>query len=240
MTRRYRKTPFALAAALLLALPVAAQAQEEEEEGPFSWNAAITSDYVFRGASQSDENPAIQLGFDYELGSGFYVGVWGSTVDFGPGSPSVEIDTYIGWNHDISDAWNFDLMLNRYNYFGEDRAYGDSDYLELIGALTYAEMLTFTLGYSNDVWATGENGWYYGINTSVGIGNGFNLDLGGGWSAFDDATGVEDYADWMIGINRDFGSVNIALGYYDTGKAGDYNFGDTGDGRVVLTFSIGG
>jgi uncharacterized protein (TIGR02001 family) len=239
MSRRFRKTPFALAAALLLALPVAAQAQDEDES-PFSWNAAVTSDYVFRGASQTDENPALQLGFDFQLGGGFYVGAWASNVDFGTGGPDVEVDTYIGWNHDLSDEWNFDLMLNRYNYLGERSWYGSSDYLELLGSVTYNEMLTFTIGYSNDVWALDEDGWYYGVAGAFEIGNGFNLDVGVGHSTFDNNTGVEDYTDWTIGINRDFGPVNAGLHYHDTDSNGDYNFGDLGDGRVVLTFSIGG
>src|SRR5262245_34851345 len=47
-----------------------------------SYNFGVTSDYVFRGFSQSAEDPTVQGGVDvtYKL---FYVGVWASGVDFG-------------------------------------------------------------------------------------------------------------------------------------------------------------
>ena len=249
----HRKLTLALAAALSLSLlPLSAFAQENpadetqaedvgaEEESIFSWNAALTSDYVFRGVSQSDEDPALQLGADLNFGNGFYVGAWGSNVDFGDGGPDVEIDTYIGWNHDLTDEWNFDVMLNRYNYLGEDDEFGDGDYNELITALAWNEMITFTLGYTNDVYALDETGWYYGLGGSWEIGNGFALDAGVGHSTFDDDTGIENYTDWNIGVNRDFGPINVAAGWYDTDSNGDDNFGDIADGRFVLTFSIEG
>ena len=92
------------------------------------------SDYMFRGVSQSDDHPALQLGADYSFASGFYVGVWGSNVDFGD-STDAEIDTFIGWNGDVADGVNLDVMLNRYNYVNEP---SDVDYAynELIGKVT--------------------------------------------------------------------------------------------------------
>jgi uncharacterized protein (TIGR02001 family) len=249
----HRNLKLAIAAALF-ALPLTAFAQEnpadettieeatpvEEEESMFSWNAALTSDYVFRGVSQTDEEPALQLGADLAFDNGFYIGAWGSNVDFGEGSPDIELDTYIGWNHDLSDTWNLDLMLTRYNYLGEDDDFGDGDYNELIGALAYDEMLTFTVGYTNDVYNLSENAWYYAVAGSWELGGGFGLDAGIGRSTFADATEIEDYTDWQLSVNRDFGPVNIAAGWYDTDSNGEYNFGDTADGRFVLTLSIEG
>ena len=244
----YRKLSLALATALF-ALPLVASAQEnpadetdvaaEEEESMFSWNAALTSDYVFRGVSQSDEEPALQLGADLAFDNGFYVGAWGSNVDFGEGSPDIELDTYIGWNTDLADTVNLDVMLTRYNYIGESDDFGDGDYNELIGTLTWNEMIAFTAAYTNDVYALEEDGFYYAVNGSWELGGGFGLDAGVGRSLFDEATEIEDYTDWSLSVNRDFGPVNIALGYYGTDSNGDWNFGETADDRVVRTFSIG-
>ena len=44
---------------------------------------AITSDYVYRGISQTLEEPALQGGFDVGTAFGGYLGVWGSSVNFG-------------------------------------------------------------------------------------------------------------------------------------------------------------
>ena len=60
------KLATALATALLLSLPMSAFAQEaEEEESPFSATFTATSDYVFRGVSQTDNKPAFQVGATY-------------------------------------------------------------------------------------------------------------------------------------------------------------------------------
>jgi uncharacterized protein (TIGR02001 family) len=234
------KLSFALVAALL-ALPLSAVAQNaEEEESPFSWNAAITSDYVFRGVSQTDEEPALQLGFDFSFGSGFYVGAWGSNVDFGSGGPDIEIDTYIGWNYDLSDDWNFDVALNRYNYFGEDDDFGDGDYNELLATLSYAETYNFNFGYTNDVYNLGESAFWYAVDGGWDIGNGFSLGAGVGLNTFDSSTGYQDYVDWTLSLGRDFGPVSAALSYHGTDSDGEDNFGDIADDRFVLTFSIGG
>ncbi|HDY83020.1 MAG TPA: hypothetical protein ENH48_08720, partial [Halieaceae bacterium] len=78
--------------AALLAGTGLAQAQEREpaivtgdtlvEGYKISANVALTSDYKFRGISQSNQDGALQGGFDAEFGPGFYVGTWGSTVNF--------------------------------------------------------------------------------------------------------------------------------------------------------------
>lgn len=243
------KTKHVLSLALAAALfaPLAATAQDEapaeeaaaEEESIFSWNAAISTDYVFRGVSQTDEEASLQLGADLNFANGLYAGVWGSNVDFGDGGPDIEVDTYVGWNTDLSERWNLDLMLNRYNYLGEQDGYGDIDYNEFIGTLTLDETWGFTLGYTNDVYALSEDGFYYGLSGSWEV-FGWGLDANIGRSTFDEATGIEDYVDFGVSINRDFGPVNAALGFYGTDREGDINFGEVADNRLMLTFSIGG
>ncbi|KFL35622.1 TorF family putative porin [Arenimonas donghaensis] len=235
--------PFALAAALV-ALPLAAAAQDEddasEEASMLSWNAAIATDYMFRGVSQTDGEASLQLGADLGFDNGLYVGAWGSNVDFGAGGPDVEIDTYIGWNVDLSDRWNLDLMLNRYNYIGEQDGYGDIDYNEFIGVLALDETWSFTLGYTNDVYALDDDGFYYAVGGSFDLGYDWGLDVTVGHSTFGSSTGIEDYSDFSFSFNRDFGPVNAAIGYYATDSEGDVNFGDAADNRFMLTLSIGG
>lgn len=234
------KLSFALVAALLV-LPLTAVAQDaEEEESMFSWNIALTSDYVFRGVSQTDEKPAFQIGADLSFGSGFYVGAWASNVDFGTDGPWAEVDTYIGWNHDLSEDWNLDLAINRYNYIGAKASFGDPDYNEFLAVLSYAETYNFNFGYTNDVYGLDESGFYYGVDGSWEVGNGFSLGAGVALSTFDSATGYEDYMDWTVSLSRDFGPVNAALGYHGTDSDGEFNFGEIADDRFVLTFSIGG
>ena len=97
-------------AATVLAAPAIAQDDAEPHflGGNFSANVAITTDYTFRGISQSASDTAIQGGFDWASDT-FYVGTWGSTVDFNDDlfnpvtgeqisdGSSTEIDFYAGY-----------------------------------------------------------------------------------------------------------------------------------------------
>ena len=85
----------------LALLASAATAGAAHAEGSFSGNLALTSDYVFRGVSQTQNAPAVQGGFDYANGM-FYVGTWASVIDFGSGSglsvdAPMELDLYAGF-----------------------------------------------------------------------------------------------------------------------------------------------
>jgi len=237
--RRTALRPLHLAC-LILPLAGFAGSVHAEDESPFTWNAAITSDYVFRGVSQSDEDPALQLGADYAFGSGFYIGTWISNVDFGSEvGADFELDTYVGWGTDLSEDISLDLMLNRYNYLGT-RSGIDLDYNELIGTLGSGP-LSFTVAYTNDVYASGTDSFYYAVGGSFTPGGGsFGLDLGVGRTTFSSTSGLSDYTDYFIEVSHPLGPFTAALGYYDTGGSGDDNFGPLADGRLVFTLSIEG
>lgn len=219
-----------------------AAAAEEEEGSNLSWNLAITSDYVFRGITQTDFDPALQGGLDYSFGdTGLYVGVWASNVDFADSDgPDIEVDYYVGWNHDLSETLNLDVSFLRYVYMGERDVYGNLDYNEVIGALSFDEMLTFTVGYANDYGNGGFSSLYYNVSGSWELANEFAINAGVGRTNFSDDVG--SYTDWNIGVSRQFGPVNAALNYYDvTGGFIDDVFGDEkASDRVVLTLSLGG
>jgi uncharacterized protein (TIGR02001 family) len=224
--------------ALLALMPLAAQAQEEDSSG-FNWNAAATSEYLFRGISQTDDHPAIQAGAGYSWSNGFYVGAWASNVDFGAADEDtdVEIDTFIGWNGDLG-ATNLDVQLVRYNYVGEPDGV-DYAYNELIGKLTFAENYTATLGYTNDYLNTDTDSFYGALGGTWEVGADVNLTAGVGYTTIQGPT--DGYLDYSVGANRDFGPVNIGLSYVGTDSEAEDLFGeDNTEDQVVLTFSIGG
>ena len=220
----------------------AAEAAAEEATSNLSWNLAVTSDYVFRGITQTNFDPAVQGGLDYAFGdSGFYVGAWASNIDFNdPDGPDIELDTYVGYSTDMSEGWNLDLHAVRYNYLGERDVYGSLDYNEYFAAVTWSEMLTFTVAYANDYANLDFSSLYYGLTGSWDAGNDFAINAGIGHSEFSDDVG--SYNDWTIGVSRQFGPMNVALGYFDT--TGDYvdalYGGDKASDSVVLTLSFGG
>ena len=71
-----------------------------------SGTITLTSDYRFRGISQSDTGAALQGSVDYAHDSGLYLGVWASNIDFGPFGDTdsrIEIDLTAGFNFALSE-----------------------------------------------------------------------------------------------------------------------------------------
>lgn len=227
----------------LLTLPMAAAAQDEgsEDSSALSWSAALASDYVYRGASQTNEDPALQLGLDYDFGNGFYAGAWGSNVDFQPfSSADIEVDTYVGYAGEFSDAWAFDTQLIRYNYFGLQSGEDSLNYVEWVNKLTFNDTWTFTGAFSPDVYNTSESGTYFAVDGGWDLPAEWALHAGFGYSSFDNDIGVENYLDYKIGVSRDFGPVGVDITAYATDEDGETNFGQNADSRIVLTLSLGG
>ncbi len=258
----HKKSLFALA--LLAALPFTASAQGEEgseSAGPWSFTASatLTSDYVFRGVSQSQEDWALQGEFAFEHESGFYGGLWGSSVDFIPDDASyldedganLELDAYVGYSWELADKWVGDVQVVRYLYPGTNEGV-NYDYNELIGSISYDEMITATIGYSNDVYNLDDDGIYFGLSGSYGLpwwdlsldGEVGHYSIGsGGNEIFDshgDVIGVDDlnYMHYSIGLSKEFGPVSTSLTWSDTDdEATDY-YGETADPRLFFTVTL--
>ena len=80
-------------------------------------NVELTSDFRFRGISQSQNAPAIQGGVDYTHSSGLYIGNWNSSVSSQvyTNGAGVESDLYVGYKKDIYKGITIDI--GSYNYF---------------------------------------------------------------------------------------------------------------------------
>ncbi|MFN8902377.1 MAG: TorF family putative porin [Lysobacteraceae bacterium] len=220
-----------LVGALLAVLPTAAFA-----EG-FNWNATIASDYLYRGIDQNDDQPALQLGAGYDFSNGFYVGAWGSNIDFGDDTDA-EIDTFVGYRHELTDAAKLDVQVVRYNYVGEPNG-TDYAYNELITKLGVGENLAFTVGYTNDYLNTDVNSWYSGVAGNWAIDDTYTLNANAGWTQIGGP--LEDYFDYGVSVSRAVGPATVALGYVASSSNARDNFGrDLAEDKVLLTLGFGG
>src|SRR3990172_3983972 len=118
-------TAGAMAAAL--AGPGAALAAEPASPHAFAANVGLFSQYIFRGLNQTNEDPAVQGGFDYSWNFGpgsFYVGTWLSNIawlrDGGQySSSSLENDWYLGLKGPIGKSdFTYDVGFLYYYYPG--------------------------------------------------------------------------------------------------------------------------
>lgn len=130
-----------LAAAFLFTLSAAASpafAQDEAEStGDFelSGNAALVSEYRFRGVDLSGGDIAVQGGVDVVHSSGFYVGAWASSIDEDTvGFGHTEVDVYGGWSGSLTDGLALDVGVIGYLY--PNAGPGDFDYVEFYSSLS--------------------------------------------------------------------------------------------------------
>jgi len=176
-----------LTTAFLAAVPFSHSAFAE---GPISANVALTTNYIFRGQTQNNEDPALQGGFDFEHGSGFYAGVWGSNVDFG-GDESTELDFYGGWGFDLGGV-NLDLGVVLYRYFGGDDASASDLEEAYVGLSAFGFDLYYYAGLDD---ATDNVELSYGFDITEGLSLGFTV---GDW---------EDVADEYYSISLSGGGL---------------------------------
>jgi uncharacterized protein (TIGR02001 family) len=220
----HSKRLVAVACAALLSVPFAVCAQESEESSsPFSLTYGVTTDYVFRGVSQSDNSAAFQAGATYTAPFGLYAGVWGSNVDFGEGGPNFEVDYTVGWNKDLSDSWNLDLGVNRYTYVGSSSGYGNIDYNEYLAKVTWNGPVTVSglLGYADDYSNSDAKQTYSAVEASYDIGDtGFSVGASVGYTTIkakeNEWPRRSDYYDGSVSVSKGFGPATATLGYYDT------------------------
>lgn len=158
-----------LAGALLLCGFTASAAAAE-----LSSSAALTSDYVWRGSTQTRGDPAAQVGLRLAADTGFYASAWGSNVDFGAtNNASTELDLAAGWAHPLNERIALDAGVIDYRYPG---ASGHPDWTELDLTATLDERYWLTLGGSTDALAGRENGLYSLVGARFPLGDRFRLE----------------------------------------------------------------
>ncbi len=201
-----------------------------------SANVALTTDYVFRYISQTDEEPAIQGGFDFGLGeTGIYLGTWASNVDFGgEDDPTIEIDFYGGWANEFANGLGLDVGVIHYRYYDDTvpdltEIYAGLSYSIVSGTLYYGidNELGDSAGTDNYIWVEGAVEYDFGPAALKGTAGLFESD------DFDD-----EYVGWSLGVSTEVIGLGLDLTYYDTDSDGEDLFGDdiAGD-RVVFTVS---
>lgn len=213
----------------------------ERERPKCTANVALTTDYVFRGESQSDEGPAIQGGFDCDYRM-FYAGVWASSIE--NGDASIEIDVYGGVKYKVMDKIELDLGVIYYAYPDDEPAPGDPDldYLEVkLGAsadLTDNIGISGTVYYSDDYFAESGEAWIYEGGISIGLGTygHFSPTFSAlvGEVNFDDDVNNTDFTFWNAGVEVGFDDkFTLDLRYWGT----DVDDVDALDDRFVATLS---
>ena len=119
-------------------------------DGPWSGSLAATTDYVFRGVSQSYGGAALQGGLNYQSPAGWFAGSWASNVDPYPFvSDAAEIDLYAGFGWVLSRDWTSRVSYTRYLYAWDQRR-KPYDYGEFAVTVAFEDRLSATVSYQPD------------------------------------------------------------------------------------------
>jgi uncharacterized protein (TIGR02001 family) len=188
--------------------------------GEFSGNIAISTNYIFRGVTQTDNAPSVSGGFDYSY-SNFYLGTWASSLsDWAP----MELDIYGG----ISPSYaGIDFDIGAVGYLYPSAPHGTGyDYFEAYAGASH-DFKIATLGakvfYSPDWTGSGtdSSAEYYTVTASAPLGPYFTLDGHVGWQNFGKnfgakGVGIHDYMDWAIGLSTTVEKFDMSVQYGDT------------------------
>jgi len=152
---RAARLPLATAICAVAGLmALASQAKAVEVSG----NAALTTDYVWRGSTQTQGDPAVQAGFKVAGNTGLYMSIWGSNVEFAPEThASSEFDFTVGWGRKLSNDWAVDVNILYYRY---PSTTVDLNWTELNGTVTYADNYWLSVGYSPEALGSSDTGVY--------------------------------------------------------------------------------
>lgn len=215
--------------AALASAAFAGAANAEDREFAWSMTVGGTSDYIFRGFSQTAEDPAFQMSLDATYGI-FYAGIWGSNIDFDAANgfnEKAEIDLYAGITPTMGPV-TFDLGVLYYWYPGfNDGVLGaEADYVELkAGAKgTVAEKLALA-GYV--YWTPDNFGETGSVVTLEGSANytlpevwKFTPTIGGtvgtALAENDIFGGGDSYVYWNAGLALAIEKITFDFRYWDT------------------------
>tara|TARA_Y100001970_G_C14259557_1_gene878698 strand:- start:5576 stop:6193 length:618 start_codon:yes stop_codon:yes gene_type:complete len=181
----------------------------------FESNIALSSEYMWRGMTQTDGQAAVSGGFDISGESGAYFGVWGSNVEYGDDA-TMELDYYVGYAGETESGVSYDFGYLLYDFPGADYD---------------AEEIYLGLGFS-----------YFGVTYYAGQDDAadnleFSASLGesGVGLTFGDYDEIGKYTILSYDLPFDLAGLTVSLSWNDI----DYDDGLAKDDDVfAITFSM--
>jgi uncharacterized protein (TIGR02001 family) len=212
-----------------LLVPAVAHAQAEETPAvSIAYNVGIVSDYHFRGISSSNRKPAVQGGADVSFRSGWFAGIWVSSIaEYG--GAHAEADLYGGYAGSI-DGWNYSGSVIGYVYPGGR----DTDSFELEATLARTigpATATLTVDWSPKQWNSDAN-LYTNLGAEVAI-------LGTPLTAFAsigrENGSYDEKWDWSAGLSCTIDALEISVSYVDSNYSGALEEGRNGRAAALLS-----
>lgn len=196
-----------------------------------TWTA--TSDYDFRGITQTAGDPALQASIDYAHPSGWYVGAWASNLKFGVDEaatglddPKIETDVYTGFTKTLDSGFSYDVGGVFYGYPEEDTF----NYYEIYAGvgmttkdgISFKGKLFYSPDFGGDATPGNTSAEYFSADLGIPLPQNFSLSLHAGysfgnyWDTFlKDAALGDNYFDYSIGLGYTAGKFSLSAKLID-------------------------
>ena len=221
------------ASALSLVLLCAPHAAASELSG----TATLTSEYIYRGLAMSDNDPALQLGLDYEHDSGLFIGVWGSTIDITSpmGQRDTELAYYAGYHYSSESPVSASVTVLRYTYPGQTSMHG-YDYNETLIGASWRERYSIEFAYTNNLYNLDRVARHWEFRSEWPVANAWVIGAALGRNDMSDA-GVAPYLHWDVGASARFSRLTVDLRWYDNETLDGFAAFQSADSRFVVSIS---
>src|ERR1700691_1700713 len=191
----------------------------------------LTSDYLVRGISRSDDHPALQLDLHYVSPSGFVAGVFASSAQIDPDARrDAELSAFVGYVWSAGNDWQGKILAANYSY-PWNQAGSVYNYDEVDLEIAYQQWIRVTLAVYLDV-----RRYNYDDNNVVHVlAESGELSLqrpvvgklfataGIGYYELDGGSGA-GYAYWSVGAAYDWAPVSLGLSYVGASSAANSLF----------------
>ena len=197
-----------------IALAVGLFAVAGAANAEFTLTPAITTDYDFRGLTQSNKKGEFQLGLNNTFGdSGVYLGAWGSQIDYGKTSDAIwELDVIAGKTFgDASKGVAYDVGVIYYSYPGADSV---KDLYELYAGVS-SGMFSGKLSYAPD--NNNQSAFYAEGAVAIPLSSSLKLGVHAGYS-FGQAWSHNNYTDYSVGFTKTLGKFDFNLKYVNSNE----------------------
>ena len=217
-------------------LPAVSVAQSAPAASPLTANIALTSDYRFRGISQTEKRFAVQGGIDWTGPGGLYLGNWNSTVsdDFYANGRGLEMDFYGGYKFEIAKDVTLDLGAIYYYYPGAyytptgKPKYNNFEVYAGVSTGPFSAKVYYALsnlfGINDATTISAPNGdskgsYYIDLGYSAEIMPKLTLGAHVGYQSVKNYSATYSYSDYKLGVTYDLAGWMLGANVYGTNAA---------------------
>ncbi|MDO8417880.1 MAG: TorF family putative porin [Agitococcus sp.] len=204
-------------------------------------STALTTDYLFRGISQTGNNAAIQGSLAFTHESGAYFSLWGSSIGFTEGG--LELDALLGYSGKAGEV-GYDVGVMHYGYPSADGALGYDEIYASVSTMG----LKVGLNYSPDYFAATDKFVYLYAGYSKEV-SGVTLSGSVGVNKFDSAAMLssflvapvtdDSYMDYKLAASKSFSGLTLEGAYIGSDIDEKDCAGGLCEGRFVVTLTKG-